>query len=614
MDGCGNGHRDPALSPPELDRRKPYKPLDVGNGIVSGSLSPSGRWLSLGIAHPVHGRVELTTAPPFTGDRLRQSAVRAYRAALADSTRQSFGFDLLDDEASSVSLIADSFPFAVVERPEGRFEVTTVAPKGRAGAVQLLRMSARSNIVGPSWSGAMRLARAEYTQLTAGDALPPASSAYASGMNNTVFWIDDRALGAAAAVAQSDPLVVAAGSEAQLVLAVALAGTRVAAIRDARALAHDGEALVAAALEERRRIWQGWRAEADTEAPIRRGVAYAMDCAASRIWNNLDSVWSRDGISVGSVAVLADHQILPLVWTRDAYYVCRALLSVAPTDPDVDEIVGGFVDLLFANAVRPWGRALLANGTAKDRAFQLDQQVYPPLLIADWALAIGRPALLDAWRGECEGVIEGLLARRTEEGLIATEETPGDDPLAQPFHFSSHVLLWHLLDRFGHPAAAAVRDTTLKHFTSEGRFAYAITGPDGAGARHYHDANDLPTVFAPGWGFCGADDPRWRATIEFAWSDANEGYFAGTLGGLGSVHTPHPWPLGDLQEIVVARVTNDPARELRAKERLARVETWDGMLPEAYDETSGAVASRHWFAWPAALRALLEREPMLTAP
>ena len=58
----------------------------------------------------------------------------------------------------------------------------------------------------------------------------------------------------------------------------------------------------------------------------------------------------------------------------------------------------------------------------------------------------------------------------------------------------------------------------------------------------------------------------------------------------------------------------DRAREQRAKERLTQIETWDGMLPEAYDETSGAVASRHWFAWPAALRALLEREPMLTAP
>ena len=148
----------------------------------------------------------------------------------------------------------------------------------------------------------------------------------------------------------------------------------------------------------------------------------------------------------------------------------------------------------------------------------------------------------------------------------------------------------------------------------DGRFAYAVAGPRGEGARHYHDANDLPTVFAPGWGFCAAGDPAWRATIAFAWSAANEGYFAGPFGGLGSLHTPRPWTLGDLQEIVVSRVTADPDREARARARLAKVETWDGLLAEAYDERTGAVAARHWFAWPAAFRALLERDPMLTAP
>ena len=141
-----------------------------------------------------------------------------------------------------------------------------------------------------------------------------------------------------------------------------------------------------------------------------------------------------------------------------------------------------------------------------------------------------------------------------------------------------------------------------------------MTGPRGEGARHYHDANDLPTVFAPGWGFCAASEPLWRETIAFAWSEANEGYFPGRFGGLGSLHTPRPWTLGDLQEIVVARVTADRDRESRARERLARVETWDGLLAEAYDEDTGAVAARHWFAWPAAFRGLLEREPMLTAP
>ena len=176
-----------------------------------------------------------------------------------------------------------------------------------------------------------------------------------------------------------------------------------------------------------------------------------------------------------------------------------------------------------------------------------------------------------------------------------------------PYHFSSHVLLWHALRRFDHPDADGVRSSVLRAFVRDGRFAYAI-GADGE-TRHYHDANDLPTVFAPGWGFCPPDDPVWRATIEFAWSEANPGYIAGPFGGLGSLHTPHPWPLGDLQEIVVARLIGDRARERRATQRLGSVEAWDSTLPEAYDEQSGIIASRHWFAWPNALRALLLSDP-----
>src|SRR6266702_5698323 len=126
----------PSLGPTRLDPRRSYKPLDVGNGIVSGTVTPSGRWLSLGIAHPVHGRVELTRMEPFTGSRFDQSEVRAYRESLADRKRPSFGFDLLDAEPSSVWLAEDSFPSAVVDRAEGRLESIVVAPAGRSGAVQ----------------------------------------------------------------------------------------------------------------------------------------------------------------------------------------------------------------------------------------------------------------------------------------------------------------------------------------------------------------------------------------------------------------------------------------------------------------------------------------------
>src|SRR5206468_591707 len=421
-------------------------------------------------------------------------------------------------------------PHGVHEDESGRIDVWTVAPTGRAGLAQLIRITAgeKARLVVPRWSGRPRLGRADYTQITEGGTIPHPPVAPKEGRDGLVLWIDDRVLDAAVAVVLPEPGEIGAGATAELILAVALGRDLHATIAEARAISRDGARLVADEMRARRAIWAGLDLANDQAHEIRRGIAYALDRAASRTSENV-------------VAIITDHEILPLVWTRDAYYICRALLSAGPRNARARAAVDGFIAWLFDVAERPdgaWPRASLASGQAKDVAFQLDQQLY----------------------------------------------------------------------------RCCSSRTTLEHFAVEGRFAYAVTGPRGEAARHYHDANDLPTVFAPGWGFCAASDPLWRETIAFAWSNANEGYFPGRFGGLGSLHTPRPWTLGDLQEIVVARVTADRDREARARERLAAVETWDGLLAEAYDEATGAVAARHWFGWPAALRALLDREPMLTAP
>jgi meiotically up-regulated gene 157 (Mug157) protein len=108
-------------------------------------------------------------------------------------------------------------------------------------------------------------------------------------------------------------------------------------------------------------------------------------------------------------------------------------------------------------------------------------------------------------------------------------------------------------------------------------YAYAT---DGQGTyRFYHDANDIPLVLAPAWRFAPADDPVWRATVDFAFSAANEGGFYAS--GLGSVHTPAPWPLGDVQDLIAARALGDEDRARRAWDRLHTAARWDGALPEA---------------------------------
>src|SRR5213594_924795 len=175
----------PSLGPTRLDPKRSYKPLDVGNGIVSGTVTPNGRWLSLGITHPVHGRVVLSDADAFPDDqRLEQGAVRAYRASLASPSRKGFGLALLASGEAEAFLVEDSLPLAVLDHPGyARFETLTLAPRGRTGALQIVRVAAHEqNIgVGIEWHGRMRLGRAAYTQLTPGGALPAARSNTTTG-------------------------------------------------------------------------------------------------------------------------------------------------------------------------------------------------------------------------------------------------------------------------------------------------------------------------------------------------------------------------------------------------------------------------------------------------
>jgi GH15 family glucan-1,4-alpha-glucosidase len=300
--------------------------------------------------------------------------------------------------------------------------------------------------------------------------------------------------------------------------------------------------------------------------------------------------------------------LLPLSWSRDAYYVARALLR---WHPELAEIVRRHLLWMFETAERVdglWGRAYLANGRVKDRAYQLDQQLFPLLELADYVLATGDRALLHELEERSVLPLIGiLLARRAPEGwLFATDETPADDPLTLPYHLSSHILMWRTFRRLAEAGmnsgltslAEDIRGAINTHFIAEHDgprlYAYAT---DGQGAfRFYHDANDIPLVLAPAWGFVPADDPVWRATVDFAFSAANEGGFY--TSGLGSVHTPAPWPLGDVQDLIVARALADEDRARRAWDRLHAAARWDGALPEASHAETHAVVSRYWFAWP----------------
>ncbi|MBW3613469.1 MAG: glycoside hydrolase family 125 protein [Chloroflexi bacterium] len=339
----------------------------------------------------------------------------------------------------------------------------------------------------------------------------------------------------------------------------------------------------------------------------RGALAYVRGCTALRT-------------GVDERTILTDHRILPLSWTRDAYWQAAALL--AADGPGDRARVADHLRWLWRRCDRPdgwWARSHHADGRRKDLAFQADQQLYPMLELADfheaagalptgvdWATAVGR-----AWAASELRVDGGL-------GLLASGENAADDPTDFPFIAASQILRWRTAVRLEHLAAAGALAVDPGQFSIAARSAddafaaafvcdanpwpYAVDA--GGRTLMYHDANDLPVALAPAWGFCAADDPGWRSTMAFAFGPANPAWVSGRLPGLGSLHTPGVWTLGDLQAWISARAVGDAPKAAAALERLERIAFSDGMLPEAYDPDD-ETPIRHWFAWPGAALAAL---------
>lgn len=293
--------------------------------------------------------------------------------------------------------------------------------------------------------------------------------------------------------------------------------------------------------------------------------------------------------------------------------------------------VKGHLNWVFQDAQRPqrfWHRSYLATGIPKDGPiFQLDQQCYPIMELCDAVELI--PGLEGFARNLLqEPVIPDIVELLSEKqdflsGLFPTDETPGDDPVEFPYHFSSHVLVWYAFSRLAtlvknlgdtdrltasrlDDIASQTFGATVKNFvalnprTHTKMFAYLT---DGSGKHaFYHDANDVPTLLAKEWGFCRTRELQtiWANTLHFGLSPENRGgfYGDGPFGGLGSVHTPGPWPLGYFQELVFAEMRGDVDARVEAWRKIKGASFFDGLFCEAVDNYTGECTSKAWFSWP----------------
>jgi hypothetical protein len=589
-----------------LDPDDGVKPLDFGGDGITGSIDINGCLIALNAYHPQEGYVTFSVAPSFTEkDRYDQEAVRAFRANLPGL--KGFGPHFQEEiTLREARLLGDAIPQIQLEF-EGGGSVTSTTLALHGGAVQRWEISG----VNPVWQRTVAVQRAAYSQLTEGGPLPPAQVRSKLYIGAGLMTLTNAAIQATVAVAglpDSDkttaevtdgPVTVNVDLESHttLFLTYGLAPDEHRAVSTARQLQRYAnpeafDLLLKDMLADWQKRWQG----VPHDPILRRALVYGQMMAVP--------------VTDDATCILTDHMLLPLSWNRDAYFVIDALVKWERRHV---ETMRRHLKWMFDIAERPdgeWGRCYLANGKQKDPAYQLDQQLYPLLELAEYTVMTGDLSFVN----DVQPVINALLKRRIGNAwLFPTEETPADDPVAYPYHFSSHVLLWHTLQRlqaimpFLDEMARWVYRDIQRHFIAEREgkklFAYAV---DGQGhANFYHDANDVPLAMAPLWGFTTVDDPIWRATAQFAFSPANEGGYYGD-GYLGSVHTRAPWPLGDCQRMVIGRLLGNADMEAQASQHLNKAALWDGALSEAYHADTFEVVSRHWFAWPNALYAGLE--------
>lgn len=607
----------------QLNDAAGVKPLDFGANGITGSVDQNGRLIAINSYHPVHGYITLTTAAPFPEDkRYDPPTVRQYRQSLAALDGFGFIFPHHRVVKREAWLIEDAIPQIRLFFETGiRAEITTFVPKDKFGVIQICHIEGdglhQEQPFYVEWQGDFSLQRCAYTQLTEGGPLPmPSPDTTKNYEQNPVgkLIVRNEALHSVIGVedvfrgdqstglkAYPEPVTYLVDQPSKIIVAYNFESD-----------AYDNAFLDEAAdvfqlLNEQKIFWQNnwenWQPHTKKlDLAIKRGLTYGLEMC----------------VPVGyGMCFLTDHMLLPLSWNRDAYYVAKAFLLWRE---DMAEIVKRHLIWMFDIAERPdgmWGRAYLANGKVKDMGFQLDQQIFPLLELADYVLKTDDQATLKRFQAKINAILQCLMARKADKGwLFPTDETPADDPIALPYHFSSHILLWHTLNQLSlldfessynfESMAAQIKQSVHEHFVADhnGKAIYAYA-TDGAGQHHfYHDANDFPLVFAPVWGFCDVDDPTWRNTIDFAFSDANHGGFYD--GHLGSVHTPAAWALGEIQELLIARFTGDTEREQRLIDQIAHAAQWDGGLPEAFDGTTGNVISRHWFAWTNAVLACVE--------
>lgn len=245
--------------------------------------------------------------------------------------------------------------------------------------------------------------------------------------------------------------------------------------------------------------------------------------------------------------------------------------------------------------------ALYLNGSSLYPGFELDELAAYIIAVQSYINITGDSSVLND-----EIIIDGIQSILLEFdkhyneklGLYSTELNPSDDPVLYPYLTYDNVLVYKAYDFAKRNSlididkAKSIKESIMKHCIIQSdedlsMFAWAV---DENGNKELYDDPPGSLILLPYYRFCENDDLILKNTYDFIYSPKNKYFYKSITGNsVGCEHTPYPWLIGILNEILSFKTKG-------RLEQLSDLKLDNGFACESFDLNTGQVLTGEAFA------------------
>jgi hypothetical protein len=291
-------------------------------------------------------------------------------------------------------------------------------------------------------------------------------------------------------------------------------------------------------------------------------------------------------------------------WDRDSFFWSFPPMLLADT-----ALAREMLCYFFEKQVKNAGvHSRYIDGTLLEPGFELDELCAPVIALHAYIKAAGGEAYFSsgAVQSGLERILRNLEGRRHPSiALYDTFLQPTDDVAELKYLTYDNVLVWKMLtalaELYGQARdnradklrqeAENVRRAILENLVcnADGREVYCWSA-DLKGATSVYDEPAGSLQLLPFHGFCSAEDPVYRNTVESLLGAGNRFSFPGSrFNELGCGHAVHPWVLSVANGLLCGRLE-------RETDILLNAPMDNGIACESIDEETGECATGEAFA------------------